>query len=361
MTVAASFLWKIIFNFMEKYCVLPLYFSIVIAYNKIIIMYRVIERRENMSTALEKARFNPFHLVGNSLQGISSTNETIKEVLSVGGLDWEVEKVPHYQEVDGQMIEIPGTSIVRRKDNFNPLGVVSSKSYELIQNDRYFDVLDDIGKERPMEYIAAGTFQGGKRVWLTSKLPTIEIVEHEKFDLYLVFQTAHDGKNSMKVSLTPVRAMCENAMNTAVRDAYRTWNFPHYNGINERIKQVGKTFNMVDLYIQKYQEYMEKLLDKSVTSGDLEYYVDELFPLKDEMEMWQIEALEDKRQHFLSLYKATDVKKYQGTGYGVLLATSDYSTHPLNSEAANFSMEGHFSRIINGHPMIDKVTELLAA
>ncbi len=68
--------------------------------------------------------------------------------------------------------------------------------------------------------------------------------------------------------------------------------------------------------------------------------------------------MEKCREEYWMCYLAPDLVKLRGTAWGAINAMSDFATHvkPLR-QTENYA-ENNFGRILNGHALIDKMTQL---
>ena len=100
------------------------------------------------------------------------------------------------------------------------LGVVTDR-YKVIQNQEAFAFTDALLGEG-VRYETAGSLQEGRRVWLLARLPREYIIAGERISPYMVFSNTHDGSGAVKTALTPIRVVCNNTLNLALRTAKRS-------------------------------------------------------------------------------------------------------------------------------------------
>ena len=81
-----------------------------------------------------------------------------------------------------------------------------------------------------VRYETAGSLQEGRRVWMLARLPREFIIGGERISPYMVFSNTHDGSGAVKTALTPIRVVCNNTLNLALRTAKRSWSMIQYWG-----------------------------------------------------------------------------------------------------------------------------------
>lgn len=122
-----------------------------------------------------------------------------------------------------------------RTDINRPLGLVKSK-YEIVQNIDAFKFFDDaIGPNKAI-WDTAGCFDGGKRIFVSAKLPdTIKVGGKDHIENYLVFTNSHDGSSGVNIMFTPVRIICQNCLPGARRSADQFIRFRHTESVHGKI------------------------------------------------------------------------------------------------------------------------------
>ncbi|WP_345953011.1 DUF932 domain-containing protein [Mucilaginibacter sp. PAMB04168] len=186
---------------------------------------------------------------------------TSAEAIRFAGLDYTVEKRPLFtydtENYTGDPdrdflvpeIEVPNYFATIRTDTEQVLGVVG-KDYEIVQNTDAFTFFDAIvGGGDGILYETAGALGKGERIFITAKLPGYIRVGHDDFiEKYLFLTTSHDGLGSITAAFTPIRVVCNNTLNAAMRNLSGTIRIRHTASANDRLKQahtlMGVTSNL---------------------------------------------------------------------------------------------------------------------
>lgn len=172
---------------------------------------------------------------------------TSKEALIFAGLDYEVVKEPIFTtsyNSDGQAMDI--TKRVKthyatlRKDTGDVLGVVG-KDYEIVQNIDAFTFFDSIVGGDGIQYETAGALGNGERIFITAKLPEyIKVGKEDLIEQYLFLTTSHDGYGSITAAFTPVRVVCRNTLNAALKNKSNCIKIRHTANVKDRLEQAHK-------------------------------------------------------------------------------------------------------------------------
>ena len=195
-------------------------------------------------------REKPWHGLGTL---VAEAPES-REALRIAGLNWKVLQEPVYTEND-ELIQ--GYKANVRDSDRKILGVVTDR-YKVIQNEEAFAFTDALLGEG-VRYETAGSLQEGRRVWLLARLPREYIIAGERISPYMVFSNTHDGSGAVKTALTPIRVVCNNTLNLALRTAKRSWSMIHTGDISGKIEEAKNTLFLADEYMSALGKEFENL------------------------------------------------------------------------------------------------------
>lgn len=175
------------------------------------------------------------------------------EALKFAGLDYEVIKEDLYTtsfNADGQAMDF--TKRVKthyatiRKDTGDILGVVG-KDYQIVQNVEAFSFFDVIVSGDGIQYETAGALGNGERIFITAKLPDyIKVGKEDLIEQYLFLTTSHDGYGSITAAFTPIRVVCRNTLNAALKNNSNCIKIRHTTGAKERLEQAHKLMGITN-------------------------------------------------------------------------------------------------------------------
>jgi phage/plasmid-like protein (TIGR03299 family) len=294
----------------------------------------------------------PWEGVGTDIH--EENNSDYMKAILEGGLAWEVLQDSVYTN-DGK--KIPGYKLNYRMKGevFDPLGIVKD-GYRIVQNWDAVSFTQKITSEGG-KFDTVGEFRGGKRIWVSMKLPSQSILG-ETTELYLLVTNGHDGRHAIKCAVTPVRTLCQNIINIALSKAKRSWSTNHIGDIQAKIVQANTALSMTSKYMDALKEEAEILAEIKVDQSVLAFMIAELFPLPKEKSHQRL--VNRNRQELIYRYgKAPDLARFRGTGWGLLNAVSDYIGHrqPMRTNAASASTR--LEKIIGGDPLLDNAYSIL--
>jgi len=260
-----------------------------------------------------------------------STCKTSEEVLNSAGLNYNViKKSIKYQGDDGTYYDYPDKVLTVNESTGSVYGVVSSK-YEICQNRDAFNFIDYIGNDNEgFEYVKAGEISNGTNsglVYIISKIPDITLLG-DTVTPYIIFQNSHDGMNSVKATISPLRIVCQNQFNLAFREASNTVRIVHSSQMDTRLVTARNMMQEVASYITKFEGIAEELATKKITQDQIIKIFNDVFKYDPEkMTNRQVTNFDMNRTEFISCYNSDDNQNFKGTAWGLMNGAADYLTH----------------------------------
>ena len=235
-----------------------------------------------------------WHRLGQVFDGQLS----VKEALELSHADYKVEMqnvfamTPALQDamlhdkVNPDLILdalIEGKKATMRMDSHKTLGVVSD-TYGVVQNADAFQFVDTLctgGNGNTPVIECAGVLGHGERVFITAKFPEQIILDNktdDRVDMYIVFTTSHDGTGAVNCMVTPIRVVCNNTLNMALRQNTGKISLRHTSGINGRLDLTKKenevfaykTLHMYEIYKNSLEQEFEHLRNIRLSEKELD-------------------------------------------------------------------------------------------
>lgn len=268
-------------------------------------------------------RTTTFANIGTDITGL----KTSEEVLNAAGLNYNVIKKPMFlQDNSGTLIDYPDKKFTVVEGTNKVLGVVSSK-YEVCQNRDAFSFIDYIGgDEVGFEYVKAGETASGL-IYIIAKIPNVTLMG-DTITPYIIFQNSHDGLNSVKATISPLRIVCQNQFNVSFKQSPNTVRIIHSSQMDRRILTAREMMRDVAEYMETFEDTAENLATKKIPYGEVTKVFNEVFKYQPEkMSERQKRNFDDARNDFLACYNSDDNQNFRGTAWGVMNGAADYLTH----------------------------------
>ncbi len=302
------------------------------------------------------------------------------EVMEKAGLNWEVAKcevyskfpveedVMNHQDIykdhhfmghdenlaPALYAKIPNGYATYRKDYGIPLGIVKER-YTPVQNSEAFSFFDDaIGKNAAI-WQTAGFFGMGERIFVSAKLPNTITVKGDPVDSYLVFTNSHDGSSGVKILFTPIRIVCLNTLNAAIRTTSNYVTFRHTKSVHQSISTAKEILGICDVISENLKEAYTEMAKITIKDDKFQELVGQLVLSQGELDKLKeggytiksifnrnynaIEYADISTQKFKAMtnieyyyHNGIGQKEIEGTGWGVYNALTGYYSNMENNE-----------------------------
>ena len=312
----------------------------------------------------------PWHGLGKVLKDAPTSKDAITEA----GLDWLVIPRKVWVEVEPTQVEAgepvimhgESTTVLKLANEFvanvrasdgSVLGIVSDE-YRLVQNWEAFEFTDSLVQDGIMRYETAGSLRNGRIIWLLGRLSEHKTILNDKVEPYVLFMNTHDGTGSVRVLTTPVRVVCNNTLNLALNKATggigRSWSTIHTGNMQEKLAEARRTLGLVNQFMLELEQFANTLVHIWISDDQWEDIVSDLLPIGENDSERRRENIMVAREALVNRAYIHELRPYYNTGWACVNAVADFVAHykPENSPSK-------FHRIVNGHPMLDRATEMI--
>jgi phage/plasmid-like protein (TIGR03299 family) len=267
---------------------------------------------------------------------------------------------------------VPKYMATVRLDTHQFLGIVT-ENYGVVQNEDAFKFIDTLvtGKMADAEHTpvieTAGVLGEGERVFITAKFPKQIILDNkgnDRVEMYIVFTTSHDGTGAVNCLVTPIRVVCNNTLNFAMRNNTGKLSLRHSRNVMDRLdlrecenaEFVYKTLKMYDVYKNSLETEFKHLqniklaeLDLMKILAEVTYEDDDLKIYKESNEVYDAEI---SRSAINRINKMRDVLEFgvgqnsddRGSGMWLINGIASYFQNYANYK----SEETKFDNLMKG-------------
>lgn len=282
---------------------------------------------ETTGTAALYSSVPAWHGLGNVIPGGTSD---IDEVLKLGGTGFDVRKQPvlHRSPVDGTLQELPGQYVTVREDTGAGLGVVGSR-YEVIQNRRVFEFLQDLVADHGVVWESAGALREGRSVFVSLRLPETIVVDAggvaDEIIPFVVAVNSHDGSSLAQVVVTPWRPVCGNTERFALRDASTRWGVRHTRNAMDRVDEARRALRLSSAYFDAFRRDEEALAQTELALAEFHAVCDKLWPTPDDDASQAAKTNHGNRLDTLTGLYETNATRLGETAYAAERAITEFT------------------------------------
>ena len=307
---------------------------------------------ETMFTVREK----PWHGLGVTLDEAPNSTEALRQ----SGLDWVVQPHRIYvaDALDDNKTLVEGYVGNIRSSDQTLLGIVSER-YKVVQNHEAFAFTDLLVGDGDVRYETAGSLRNGRQVWMLARMNRSMSLLGDAFEPYLCFVNSHDGTGAVRVLMTPIRVVCQNTLNIAMRGAQRSWSTPHVGDISARLAAAQNTLELANRYIVRLEKEADILAQTPVSAARFDEILESLFPVDADATPRSKATTLAQREGVHRAYAAEDLQRFSGTGWGVVNAVSDFVGHTTPRRQTTTFKSNRWAKLAAGDNLIDQAYELV--
>lgn len=273
---------------------------------------------------------------------------TAAEAAKLGGIDFEVTEHPIYFGTKDpgsppRFTKIDSRKAIVRADTGVWLSVVSDE-YPVLQYAEAFDFMDSVSPQ----FVAAGALRGGKQGFMVVKAQAnVTPFDDDPHELYAVLRTSHDCSRAIEVMVMPLRGRCMNQMTlrSFVKGVEHRWSVIHSGDIKGKMLAAKETLARLNEYAATYVSNAQRLVDIKISDETAQSTLKAVLP--DRPTRPQV-----VERIVANWHSRHDTIGYEGTGWGLLNAVSEYFDH----DRVGGSPESRFLAALQGqtHNAINK-------
>jgi phage/plasmid-like protein (TIGR03299 family) len=280
----------------------------------------------NGQTAFASLREPAWHGLGT----VFSEEVTTSEMLKLAHLDnWNVRledvAIPEGFASDKSYSFVTRTNPFDNTKN-DVLGVVGER-YVPLQNEDLFD-FGDLMLDGGGRWETAGSIKGGRQVFGSLALERETVLDpngvSDKVNTYLLINTSHDGSVAIQASITPVRVVCANTLNLALRGkAKQSFKIRHTSTASGKVAQAREALGLANRYMDEFDKMAQEMISKEITKAKFDEIVALAYPAPEKDAKGSFKKYNDKMDLIQSIYVGDYNNTIAGTAWGAFNALTE--------------------------------------
>lgn len=204
---------------------------------------------------------------------------------------------------------------------------VVGKRYKVVQNEDLFAFGDNL-LDGGASWESAGSIKNGRVVFGSLVIPKQFTLDpngaNDKTVTYLVVSTSHDGSTGIQALVTPVRVVCQNTLNIAIKNAKQSFKIRHTQTVDGKLAAAREALNLTFSYMDTFQKEAEVLFNTKINDVQFNKLITELYPKPEEGSKAGLTKWENKVDVINDLYfKSPTVETVKGTAWGAFNALTE--------------------------------------
>lgn len=147
------------------------------------------------------------------------------------------------------------------------LSVVGDR-YKVVQNEELFAFGDGI-LDGGATWESAGSIKDGRVVFGSLVVPREFVIDPEgandKTVTYLLVHTSHDGSTAVQANITPVRVVCQNTLNMAIKGSKQSFKIRHTATVGGRIDEARRVLGLTFDHMDNFETMAKQLYETAMT------------------------------------------------------------------------------------------------
>jgi phage/plasmid-like protein (TIGR03299 family) len=230
----------------------------------------------NLNIINDKASFFSVGKAWHGLGQIVDTAQTSEEAIKLAQLDYKVGITENYAMINGLYVKTDSRSTYRTDNNTIFSGKLGER-YEVVQNTEAFDFFDEIVAEKKAIFETAGCLHNGEVIFITAKLPSYMKVVGDKIDQYLLLKLAHDGSGAIQILFTPIRVVCNNTLNQALKGVKSKVSVRHCKNYKEKLNNAAAVLGIIKNAPSVFEQTFNSLAKVRITDKKVMELIDQIF------------------------------------------------------------------------------------
>ena len=316
-------------------------------------MAHLLEEGSNGEVAFASLREPAWHNLGTVFQDEVTTSEML-DLAHLSNWNVRLEDVilpDTYTSVKNNFMVVRNNPF---EDNQNDvLGSVGDR-YNVVQNEDLFSFGDSI-LDGGGVWETAGSIKKGTVVFGALALDKTITLDaqgaNDQTKTYLLLHTSHDGSVSIQASITPVRVVCQNTLNLALRSVKQSFKIRHTQSADGKVAAAREALGMSFAYMDTFEKEAQALYQKSMTEAEFIKIVNTIYPKPEKDAKGSFKKWENKMVSLQEILASPTNANIQGTAWAGLNALTErldwYRTSRGGNSENTFASASGFDPVIN--------------
>jgi phage/plasmid-like protein (TIGR03299 family) len=264
----------------------------------------------------------------HGLGTVFTEEKTTSEMLELANLqEWNVRleevEAPSTLTSDKNYFYVVRNNPVIENQN-DILGIVGER-YNVLQNEQLFDFADAMLDGGRWE--TAGSLRGGRVVFGSLALDRETVLDPngvaDKINTYLIVNTSHDGSISIQASVTPVRVVCANTLNFALRSVKQSFKIRHTQTANGKVQSAKTALGIANAYMDDFSVMANKMIQTELSAKQFNDILLTAYPKPDKDSKQALTKWTNKIDMLNDIYTGEFNHMISGNAWGALNAMTE--------------------------------------
>lgn len=316
-------------------------------------MAHLLEEGKNGEVSFASLREPAWHGLGTVFQDEVTTSEML-DLAHLSNWNVRLEDVilpDEYTSVKSNFMVVRNNPFEENQNDV--LGIVGDR-YNVIQNEELFSfgdaILDGGGTWETAGSIKKGTVVFGA-LSIDKEITLDKDGANDKTKTYLLLNTSHDGSVAIQASITPVRVVCQNTLNLALRSVKQSFKIRHTQSADGKVAQAREALGVTFAYMEQFEKSAQALYQTAMTEAEFLKIVGAIYPKPEKDAKGSMKKWENKIVTLQEILAGDTNKNISGTAWAGLNAMTerlDWYRNPRGGNSENnLASASGFDPVIN--------------
>lgn len=239
------------------------------------------------------------------------------------------------------------------EDSHPDVLAIVGERYKVLQNEELFSFADNLLDGARWE--TAGSIKNGRVVFGALALERETVLDpngvSDKVNTYLLVNTSHDGSVSVQASVTPVRVVCQNTLNMALRGVKQSFKMRHTQSLEGRVMAAREALGLANQYMDEFDKMAKELIETEITKSKFNEIVLKAYPMPDSDKKGAMKKWENKIDLLDEIYVGETNNMISGTAWGAFNALTErldwYRTARAGNNEGILASASGFDPVVN--------------
>ena len=288
-------------------------------------MAHALETGSNGEVSFASLREPAWHGLGT----VFTEEKSTREMLQAAHLDnWNVrlesvsDLAPEHRFVSDSFMVVRDNPF----DNGTDVLSVVGERYNVVQNEELFSFGDNI-LDGGGRWETAGSIKQGRVVFGSLALERETVLDPsgvaDVVNTYLLLHTSHDGSVAVQASITPVRVVCQNTLNMALRGVKQSYKIRHTQTVSGKVAAAREALGLAHAYMDEFDALAQSMIETEITKATFDKIVETAYPRPEADVKGALTKWNNKVDQIQEIWTSDTTNMIATTAWGALNAMTE--------------------------------------
>ena len=197
--------------------------------------------------------------------------------------------------------------------------------YQVVQNEELFSFADNILDGGRWE--TAGSIKNGRVIFGSLALDRETVLDPngvaDKVNTYLLVHTSHDGSVAVQASVTPVRVVCQNTLNAALRGVKKSYKIRHTSTVSGKVAAAREALGLAHAYMDEFDALAQSMIQTEIDKATFDKIVETAYPRPDKDTKGAVTKWANKVDQIQEIWTSDTTNMIATTAWGAYNAMTE--------------------------------------